>query len=193
MRTRWSGPRKVVSTGGSSKKQGEGQVQTRIPRVPRGRDNARGRGGCVKIIKPVVVTKAQCSDQVISQPPPSELAKDKDIDNTPVVSKITPVVVGAKSPVYISSKAVPDLHNKILAKIRLNKRSSKQTRKSLLGRPKFEFSEMEDRNDSKIMSMNRKEEELVEEERESPVVSSDDLEAYLASMFNMVDTYRYRT
>ena len=189
MRTRWSGHRKVVSTGGSSKKQVEGQVQTRIPRVPRGRDNARGRGGYVKIIKPVVVTKAQCSDQVISQPPPSELAKDKDIDNTPVVSKITPVVVGAKSPVYISSKAVPDLHNKILAKIRLNKRSSK-TRKSLRSRPKLEFNEMEDRNDGKIMSMTRKEEELVEEERESPVVSSDDLEAYLASMFNMVDTYR---
>ena len=153
-------------------------------------DNARGRGGCVKIIKPVVVTKAQCSDQVISQPPPSELVKDKDINNTPVVSKITSVVVGAKSPVYISSKAVPDLHNKILAKIRLNKRSSKQTRKSLRSRPKLEFNEMEDRNDGNIMSMTRKEEELVEEERESPVVSSDDLEAYLASMFNMVDTYR---
>jgi len=173
----------------SSKKQG--QVVTRIPKVPsRGKENVRrGRGGGVRIIKPVVVTKTEYSGQVLSQPPPSELVTDKDINiTTPAASKTIPVVVGAKSPVYISSKAVPDLHNKILAKIRLNKRRSKQVKHSLNCQPKFEINDMEDKNDSKTLKVSSQKEEFMLE-REGPVVSGDDLEAYLASIFNMVDTY----
>merc|ERR1719209_2639159 len=55
--------------------------------------------------------------------------------------------------------------------------------------PQFEFNKMEDKNDSKAMSVASQSEDFLEE-RDGSVVSGDDLEAYLVSMFNMVDTYR---
>merc|ERR1719228_2334176 len=54
--------------------------------------------------------------------------------------------------------------------------------------PQLEFDKRENENDIKAMSVASQSEFL--EDREGPIVSGDDLEAYLASMFNMVDTYR---
>jgi hypothetical protein len=80
------------------------------------------------------------------------------------------------------------LHNKILAKIRLNKRKSRSRNLSTL-QSSFKSSnapdDMEEFSNTRAILGN---EDEYEKDRESPV-SGQDLEAYLASMFYMVDTY----
>ena len=85
-----------------------------------------------------------------------------------------------KSPIFISSKTVPDLHNKILAKIRLNKRRS-QTR-SLPNQSPCKATEL------LIPELHRPEDPDCSD-RKSPV-SGQELDTYLASMFFMVYTDR---
>jgi len=186
VKTRWSGYKKVQPNTVTSK---QGQALTRIPRLPQGKENLRGGGRGARVVKPVARPK-QSSLTEIS--PPSE-PNDEGAPYTSIKANITvnstPIRPGARSPVFISSKAVPDLHNKILAKIRLNKRKSRSRNTSSL-QSSFKASKAPD--DMEEFSTTRaildKEDEF-EKDRESPV-SGQDLEAYLASMFYMVDTYR---
>ena len=92
------------------------------------------------------------------------------------LSTSTTVKSGARSPTFISSKAVPDLHNKILAKIRLNKRRSRTRDNVTSDQIPHETVSSSSPCDYEI-------------DRDSPVPNQD-LETYLASMFYMVDTYR---
>ena len=188
VKTRWSGYKKVLPTTVTSK---QGQVQTRIPRLPRGKENPRGRGGA-RVIKPVSKPKQASTDAAAA----SRL--EEDVDNmTAMKSKLsvssTPAKpAGARSPTFISSKTVPDLHNKILAKIRLHKRRSKLSRNLSSLQSSFKLPELPDDMEGNSNTTAASSNEEYERDRESPV-SGQDLEAYLASMFYMVDTYRYRS
>ena len=189
VKTRWSGFKKVLPNTVTSK---QGQPLTRIPRLPhQGKENLRGGGRGARVVKPVARPK-QSSLTEIS--PPSE-SNEESAPFTSIKSNITvnstPIKPGARSPVYISYKAVPDLHNKILAKIRLNKRKSRSRNLSSL-QSSFKASKAPDDMEefSNTRAILDKEDEY-EKDRESPV-SGQDLEAYLASMFYMVDTYRYK-
>eukprot|EP00092_Neocalanus_flemingeri_P040846 GFUD01044466.1.p1 GENE.GFUD01044466.1~~GFUD01044466.1.p1 ORF type:complete len:1000 (+),score=364.95 GFUD01044466.1:67-3066(+) len=153
--------------------------QTRIPRLPsRGKENLRGGGA--RVVKPVArlkPTEREDEDQVYSTGILTSSSKDNSLST---ISKPEP-----RSPIFITSKTVPDLHNKILAKIRLNKRRS-QTRnhtpnqspcKAPAPQVKVSINETSFKEDSDSS------------DRESPV-SGLELETYLTSMFFMVDTYK---
>lgn len=169
-------------------------TNTRIPRYPavKGKENIRGRGsaragfGRAKIVKPIITaskTKFTKKDMDDAQNVLIEISRDSSMNAQSPRPKPT-----AKSPIMLQSKLVPDLHQKILEKIRHNKRRSRsfQLTRSPCKAPAVpvlssgleDVEDVEDPDDS--------------EKRDSPV-SCQDLEAYLASVFNMCDKYRSGT
>eukprot|EP00092_Neocalanus_flemingeri_P026518 GFUD01028741.1.p1 GENE.GFUD01028741.1~~GFUD01028741.1.p1 ORF type:complete len:754 (-),score=279.20 GFUD01028741.1:61-2322(-) len=149
--------------------------QTRIPRLPsRGKENLRGGGA--RVVKPVArllkPTEREDEDHVFSSGILTSSSKDNSLST---ISKPEP-----RSPIFITSKTVPDLHNKILAKIRLNKRRS-QTRNHTPNQSPCKAPAPQVK-----VSIN---EASCDSDRESPV-SGLELETYLTSMFFMVDTYK---
>jgi len=167
---------------------------TRIPRYPavKGKENIRGRGaaraafGRAKIVKPIItaskskLTKKDIDD---AQNVLIEISRDSSMNAQSPRPKPS-----AKSPIMLQSKLVPDLHQKILEKIRHNRRRSRsfQLSKSPCKAPAVpalspELEDIEDVEDPDDT-----------EKRDSPV-SCQDLEAYLASVFNMCDKYRSGT
>ena len=174
IKPRWSCYIKKPTTNASR----QGASQTRIPRLPsRGKENSRGRGA--RVVKPVGRPKLS-TDMDVS--PPSILTPSSKDNSLSTVSISEP-----RSPNLISSKAVPDLHQKILAKIRLNKRRS-QTRNNTPNQSPCKAPAPPARvsNASSISNMKQ---EAVFSDRDSPV-SGQELETYLTSMFYTVDTYR---
>ena len=182
-------------------------VTTRIPRGPKypgikGKENlrARGRGGIAsragfgkaRIVKPIVtvaVPKSNVTKQDIddAQSVLMEISRDNSVNTASPRPK--PI---QKSPIVVTSKLVPDLHQKILDKIRINKRRSIQRSFQLnqspckapppnsLGQEENDQEEDHDHDNSQ------------EFDRESPV-SGQDLQIYLSSVFNTVDSYRSGT
>jgi len=142
--------------------------QTRIPRPPsRGKENPRLGA---RIVKPV--TRPKLATEIEEDVSPPGILTSSSKANT--MNNIT------KSPIFISSKTVPDLHNKILAKIRLNKRRS-QTRNLPNQSPC--------KAPAPLIPALQTPDDPDSSDRESPV-SGQELDTYLASMFFMVDTYR---
>ena len=177
---------------------GGGQASTKIPRFPAAgaRSNkeniGRGRGAVVtkaraRIVKPVVtVSKSRFTrtDMDAAQNVLIDISTENSLSNTAPGPMAIPK---PKSPI-LTSKNVPDLHARILEKIKQNKRRSIQRNfqqnqspckapapSSLDSEP--EVKSPEDLHTSQ------------EYDRDSPM-SGQDIETYLASVFNMVDEYR---
>eukprot|EP00092_Neocalanus_flemingeri_P001194 GFUD01001272.1.p1 GENE.GFUD01001272.1~~GFUD01001272.1.p1 ORF type:complete len:986 (+),score=248.57 GFUD01001272.1:48-3005(+) len=165
VKTRWSGYKKVIASSNNSK---QGQTQTHIPSLHRGKEILRG-GGSARVIKPITR--------------PKQVTAIVDPNYTISTNTIKP---SSRSPRYISSKAVPDLHNKILAKIRLSKRKSRPRNFTSPHKSLSAPCSMTEASTRPILST---EDECYESDRDSPV-SDQDLDTYLASMFYKVDTYR---
>ena len=171
------------------------QSQSRIPKIPgaKGKENIRGRVGTMgkaRIAKPVVaVTKSKIATKkqkelIEAQDLLIDIAtQDKSLSNSfPPPKPKSPIPIG------VTSKLVPDLHQKILEKIRINKRRSLQrsfqTNQSPCKAPAPCLQSPE--HDQSHHSHHDNSQEL---DRDSPV-SGQDLETYLSSVFNLVDTYR---
>ena len=188
--------------GGGATSRGSSLVTTRIPRGPkypggRGKENLRGRGGVAraafgkaKIVKPIVtVPKSKITKEDIddAQNVLMEISGDNSVNSASPRPK--PI---QKSPIVLTSKNVPDLHQKILDKIRINKRRSVQRSFQLNQSPcKAPAPNLLD-EDENARSETHDHDSSQECDRESPV-SGQDLQIYLSSVFNMVDTYRSGT
>lgn len=152
---------------GPATKSSQQVSQTRIPRLyGRGKENIRGRGA--RVVKPVQRPKLLSDPEEVS--PPGILTRSFR-DNTAYHTD-------SMSTVLNNSKSVPDLHQKILAKIRLNKRRSHNTT----------HNQSPCKAPAPPVDLTTRE-EFDGVDRDSPV-SVEELETYLTSMFNMVDTYR---
>jgi hypothetical protein len=94
-------------------------------------------------------------------------------------------VHSSRSPNYVSSRRVPDLHGKILAKIRSNKRRSSGKEKCS-GHFRLAATVL-----APLTQGPRKECEEAEDCGVAPAspVPGEDLEQYLASVFSICDTY----
>ena len=172
---------------------------SRIPKVPtaKGKENLRGRGGGIgraRIAKPVIsVARSRIAKKQKELDEAQELlidyAKDQSLtDSLPRPKAIS--VPKPKSPIV--SKLVPDLHEVILKKIKINKRRSIQRQSFQTNQspckapaPCEDLLAQERVNQSHSDSVNSS----VNLDRDSPV-SGQDLETYLSSVFNLVDTYR---
>ena len=176
-----------------------GTVCTRIPRFPAAgaRSNkeniARGRGavaprGRARVVKPIVtVSKSRFTrtDMDAAQNVLIDISTENSLSNTAPGPMSIPK---PKSPI-LTSKNVPDLHARILEKIKQNKRRSIKRNFQLNQSPCKapapssldkgpEIKSPEDLHTSQECG------------RDSPM-SGQDIETYLASVFNMVDEYRY--
>jgi len=144
---------------------------TRIPRMPnRGKENLRG----ARVVKPV------------GRPRLATEREDGILTTSSKENTLTTISRPAdKSNIFISSKTVPDLHNKILAKIRLHKRRSKNKNITPNQSPCKAPAPTLELSQAILSSI----EDPENSDRESPV-SGQELETYLASMFFKVDSYR---
>jgi len=156
---RWSGYIKGPNT------TRQAMSQTRIPRLPnRGKENTVPGA---RIAKPV--SRPKIPVEIGNVSPPGVLTSSSKVDG----------LQSSKSPNVISSKTVPHLHNKLLAKIKQNKRKSGARRI---------VNQAPCKAPAPVVDTNRVK-DIETSDRESPV-SAQELDTYLASMFYMVDTYR---
>ena len=187
--------------GVGSVSRGGGQAGTKIPRFPAAgaRSNkenmGRGRGTVVtkpragaRIVKPVVTvsrSKFTRSDMDAAQNVLIDISTENSLSNTAPGPMAIPK---PKSPI-LTSKNVPDLHARILEKIKQNKRRSMQRSFQQNQSPCKAPAPSSLDNEPEVRSP----EDLhtsQELDRDSPM-SGQDIETYLASVFNMVDEYRY--
>ena len=140
--------------------------ESKIPKVPgiKGKEN-RGRGGA-RIVKPVNTKRLNIEklEQRSSSVPGILIESPQEDRNSP----LPPV------PVILKSKAVPDIHVRLLKKIRQNKRKSLERTSSLNHSP---FKAPAPSTD-----------------RESPVsVSGHDVQMYLSDFFDIADKFKTGT
>ena len=151
---------------------GGGTSETRIPRAGRGKENlkgGRGRGGA-RIVKPVTVRNGKLTRQDLRPSSlPGVLTESSPETNTPPVTELKPGLG-----TFLKSKAVPDIHAKLLQKIRLNKRKS------------LERKVCENQSPCKAPAPSPG------QDRASPV-SGPDLQMYLTGVFNIADKYKSGT
>ena len=172
-RPRWGGYSRGVAGAGTLNRRAVSQGRmTKIPtsRTREGREgkeNLRGRrggrGGAApptsRVVKPVSreAGRAGAGSQ-------QQLRPDPDLKP-------------ASPPMFLKSKAFPDLHRKLLAKIKANKRKSVCRTLSPLKAPP---------SNEEVVSPGLQ----AEVDRESPV-SCEDIDSYLEALFSNVDIYRY--
>ena len=150
-----------------------GGPETRIPRAGKGKENLRGgrvRGGGARIVKPVTLRSGKLVKQDLrTSSLPGVLTDSSPEVNAPVPAEIKPGLG-----TFLKSKAVPDIHRKLLQKIRGNKRKS------------LERKVCENQTPLKAPAPSPS------QDRESPV-STSDLQMYLTGVFNMADKYKSGT
>ena len=185
--------------GVGSVSRGGGQASTRIPRFPAAgaRSNkeniARGRGavvtrGKVRIVKPIVTlskSRFTRTDMDAAQNVLIDISTENSLSNTAPGPMAIPK---PKSPI-LTSKNVPDLHARILEKIKQNKRRSIQRNFQLNQSPCKAPAPISLDNETEIKSSEEDLHTSQECGRDSPM-SGQDIETYLASVFSMVDEYR---
>ena len=147
---------------------------TRIPRAGRGKENlrgGRGRGAGARIVKPVTIKNGKLTRQELrTSSLPGILTESSPETNAPVPTELKPGLG-----TFLKSKAVPDIHAKLLQKIRLNKRKSLERKV---------FGENQSPCKAPAPSPGQ--------DRASPV-SGSDLQMYLTGVFNIADKYKSGT
>ena len=90
-----------------------GGPETRIPRAGKGKENLRGgrvRGGGARIVKPVTLRNGKLVKQDLR---PSSLSGVLS-DSSPEVNAPVPTEIKPGLGTFLKSKAVPDIHQKLL-------------------------------------------------------------------------------
>ena len=144
-------------------------TETKIPQAPgqKGKENLRaGRGA--KIVKPVSIRKQDLRSSSVS----GILTETSQDSNTSVYRRGSTTDLKPGLGLVLQSKAVPDIHQKLLSKIRQNKRRSLERTTSLTEAPCRAPPASQD--------------------RESPV-SGPDLQMYLLGVFDIADKYKSGT
>jgi len=175
IRARWAGYKKVQRTPAS-------KASTKIPRVPPQQSQPSGKenrpvsqpqtpNSGAKIAKPVARPTVISRDVVVS---PTE-----ELESPPRPTELAPDSTPSRSPNYISSKLVPNLHSKFLAKIKSNKCRASPVSTPCRPSP-WSKSSKDVSGDVSIQ---------IKDHQDSPI-NDKEVEQYLKMMFSACDKYK---